>query len=454
MLKRGSRATENPEAAKCFDLKLNAPLTPKDVTPNSKETYYWTCSNCAKTFKAKAYNMVGGRTICAHCGKSLAHEGREYRRGFTIAKEGESLADKFPELIAEWSDNNEVGPERVTPSSGRIALWVCPEGHEYRMKVANKTQLHQGCPYCSGRHAIKGETDMATLHPELLDEWDYERNTVSPDTISCGSHYRAHWICRDCGHTWEAEVKSRTIGCGCPRCKAVNVGEINSRPKPGGMYLADEFPEIALEWDYTKNGDHTPSTVASRSGKSFWWICPDCGHSYSMTVGNRTAQNQGCPECARMRRVSFPEKALFFYLSKCFPDAEENKRNAFEGIGSFEIDIWIPSIQTGVEYDGQVWHRNVERDLRKDEACHEAGVRLIRVREPGCPPLTGLSEIVVRKDAMGEPELVEAIAEVLSLLGASADIDLQRDNQDIRRLMAVKSDYTGTQLTLDLGVAS
>lgn len=453
-LKRGSLATENPESAKCFNLVLNAPLTPEDVTTSSTDTYYWTCSSCGETFTAKPVNMKGGRTTCAHCSTSIAHKGMEYKRGYTKAEEGKSLADVFPEIAAEWSEDNDVEPRYVTPSSGRIALWVCPHGHKYDMKVANRTQLNQGCPYCSGRRVIQGETDMATQHPELLDEWDYELNDVSPDTLSCGSHYRAHWKCGKCGHRWAAWVKTRTDGCGCPRCKAVNVGIANRKPKPGGKYLSDEFPEIALEWDYSKNGSRTPSNVASRSGKAFWWICPDCGHSYSMVVCDKTRLNQGCPECSKARRTSFPEKALFYYLSKCFPDAEENRRDAFDGIGRFEIDVWLPSIQTGVEYDGQAWHKDSERDIRKDEACSATGVRLIRVREPECPELSGLSEVVVRKDAMGEPELEDAIREVLSMLGVTTDIDIARDRCDIRRLMSVSTDYAGTQLTLDFGDAT
>lgn len=450
-LENGSLATKNPEAARCFDLVLNAPVRPEDVLASSNDTYFWTCSRCGETFATKPINMADGRTTCASCSRAIAHEGREYHRGFAIAEGGESLADKCPELMAEWSARNDVDPLTVTPSSGRIVWWTCPEGHEYEMRIANKTQLHQGCPYCSGRRVVSGVNDMATIHPELLDEWDYEANAVAPDTVSCGSHYRARWVCGECGHKWSAEVKSRTAGSGCPRCGEIEAGRKNRKPKPGGRYLADEFPDMALEWDYSRNGSRTPSNVASKSGKPFWWICPDCGHSYEMMVYNRTRGGQGCPECAKVRRTSFPEKALLFYLSKCFPDAEENKRDAFDGIGGFEIDIWIPSIRTGVEYDGQAWHKNAERDMRKDDACHDAGVRLIRVREPECPQLGGLSEIVVRKDAMGDGELEDAIRDVLSMLGVSVDVDIERDRQDIRELMRVSTDYVGTQLTLDLG---
>ena len=49
-------------------------------------------------------------------------------------------------------------------------------------------------------------------------EWDYERNqNLTPNQISPNSHKKVWWICKN-GHEWEAQVKSRNYGCGCPMC--------------------------------------------------------------------------------------------------------------------------------------------------------------------------------------------------------------------------------------------
>ena len=43
-------------------------------------------------------------------------------------------------------------------------------------RIRNRTINHSGCPYCAGRKAIKGINDISTLYPDLVAEWDYEKN--------------------------------------------------------------------------------------------------------------------------------------------------------------------------------------------------------------------------------------------------------------------------------------
>ena len=40
---------------------------------------------------------------------------------------------------------------------------------------------------------IQGENDFASMHPELLSEWDYERNTVLPTQLSSNSSKNVWW---------------------------------------------------------------------------------------------------------------------------------------------------------------------------------------------------------------------------------------------------------------------
>lgn len=60
------------------------------------------------------------------------------------------------------------------------------------------------------------------------------------------------------------------------------------------LFVSD-IPLLAKEWHPTKNGDLTPETVRSRSGRSVWWKCAQ-GHEWEARVANRTVGN-GCPYC-------------------------------------------------------------------------------------------------------------------------------------------------------------
>lgn len=71
---------------------------------------------------------------------------------------------------------------------------------------------------------IVGVNDLATVHPELLEEWDYEKNNelgIYPDKVTCGSNRKAWWICKF-GHKWQTKICCRSNGSGCPKCFHAN----------------------------------------------------------------------------------------------------------------------------------------------------------------------------------------------------------------------------------------
>ena len=53
-------------------------------------------------------------------------------------------------------------------------------------------------------------------------------------------------------------------------------------------------------------------------------------------------------------------------------------------MGHSELDIFLPSLNTAIEFDGLYWHSSEKskiRDRRKDNYCKNMGIRLIRVKE-------------------------------------------------------------------------
>lgn len=116
------------------------------------------------------------------------------------------------------------------------------------------------------------------MEEELRQEWDCERNTLDINSVTHGSNKKVWWKCQK-GHTWEASVKSRTAGRGCPYCAGKKVME-------GVNDLATIYPEIAKEWDYGRNTQITPKDVLPRSHKKVWWIID--GKSKIEAIANRT----------------------------------------------------------------------------------------------------------------------------------------------------------------------
>ena len=145
---------------------------------------------------------------------------------------------------------------------------------------------------------IVGKNDLATTHPELVESWDYQKNTKTPQEVSYGSGAIVWWKC-PAGHSYQQAIyKKVSRNHGCPVCSG-------HRTVSGVNDFATTFPEIAKEWHPTKNGDLLPSEISKKNGKKVWWICK-YGHEWQATPHDRATNNTGCPICSKRRLTSFP----------------------------------------------------------------------------------------------------------------------------------------------------
>lgn len=198
-----------------------------------------------------------------------------------------SLSAVHPELIVEWSDRNlPLTPDSVTFGSNKKVWWKGACGHEWQTSVKARSK-GENCPICSGARVIEGINDLATLKPELAQEWS-EKNEIKPTEVSIGSHKKVMWKCRH-GHEWGASVKSRTInGTGCPYCSHNKVLE-------GFNDLASQMPEVAAEWS-EKNYPLLPTMVTPFANKKVWWRCSK-GHEWHTLISTRSGGSK-CPYCS------------------------------------------------------------------------------------------------------------------------------------------------------------
>ena len=190
-----------------------------------------------------------------------------------------------------------------------------------------------------------------------------------------------------------------------------------------------------------KNGSLTPSNMYFGSHDKVWWKC-EFGHEWKTEVRLRYYKHHGCPVCAKQCRTSFAEQSLLFYVKKYFPDTISGDVS----IG-MELDIYIPSRQIAIEYDGVFWHAGNKEvgDLRKNNLCRQNNIRLIRVREWGLSHIENCEEIF-RTDN-DESSLVLTIRDILSHLSIfDCDIDLDADR------LAICDNYIMMRRTNNLAI--
>lgn len=367
---------------------------------------------------------------------------QEHKERLAKAKPN-SIAVKRPDLLDEWdwNKNDQLGidPYQLTCGMQTQVNWICKKhGVEFVSRARTRAVLNGGCPQCkrekisaSNRKAKQGES-LADKKPDLIVEWDNEKNEYRPDEIKPSSHYDANWICPDCGNRYSMKVYNRTNGYGCNKCANKKISAARSAPKKGAS-LADLYPSIAEEWHPTLNGDVLPSAVAPHSSTKRWWLCPVCGEKWECTPASRVDQNTTCSNCNTWRHTSFSEKAVLYYLDMALEVVKENQRNIIPSHPKREIDIWIPEYSIAIEYDGGKWHKNVSRDVEKDNQLVEAGIKVFRIRDNKCPNYNGPAFVINRYGDSDYTSLDKAIEELFAALGIkdAVTIDTRADSQNI-----------------------
>lgn len=217
-----------------------------------------------------------------------------------------SFGAKFPDLAGQWHNRNlPLTPMMFKPYSTKKVWWMCSYGHEYESSLRNRA-AGGGCPICARanlssstiRAAIARSGRFSDLFPSLLAEWHPTKNrNLSPSNISAGSKKTVWWMCKQ-GHEWATSVCNRTKkrGSSCPICVRKIAGHaISAAAVKRSGSLSARFPDIAQEWNVSRNQLLTPNDVSPFSGKRVWWRCEN-GHEWRTAISARTA-GSNCPYC-------------------------------------------------------------------------------------------------------------------------------------------------------------
>lgn len=199
-------ASRFPEIASEWS-ERNLPLTPDKVTAFKNTRVWWKCH-----LGHEWYTLISTRSGGSQC---------PYCSGIKLLIGFNDLATKYPTLAKEWSERNlPLTPDMVNEKSTKNVWWKCRTcGYEWKSVVRARAKGSL-CPVCADRTVLAGYNDLATTDPELLDEWDYEKNTGTlPTAVSRNSMKIVWWKCSS-SHSWRAKITDRTIDQkGCYLCE-------------------------------------------------------------------------------------------------------------------------------------------------------------------------------------------------------------------------------------------
>lgn len=188
------------------------------------------------------------------------------------------------ELKSQWMEekNLPLTIDSVSAGSNKKVWWKCEKGHEWEAVIKGRSHGN-GCPYCSGRLAIQGETDFGTLYPLYAQQWHPTKNgELTPSNVTPRSAKKVWWQCEK-GHEWEGSIVNRNLNdihdtAPCAVCLG-NVLQV------GVNDFASLKPELVKFW--SNDNPISPQEVTARSNKKVVWECEE-GHKFKAAPGDFT----------------------------------------------------------------------------------------------------------------------------------------------------------------------
>lgn len=242
-----------------------------------------------------------------------------------------------------------------------------------QQKLDEETRRRQSKHETWKRRVAKMQAEGTTLRQARPNIADQVITPVDTNTILATSTVRLQFQCEH-GHTWDTSLRDRVRkNSGCPVCSGHKV-------LSGFNDLETRFPDLAAQWH--PDNPLSVNEVSAGSNKYYLWLCDECGGTFSAQPNTRTHRGDGCPNCS-LKGTSNAEQSLAEFVSGLVP-IMTNVRGLL-GDTNYEVDIWIPSHNIGIEFNGLHWHQEkyVGRDYHaeKSRLAEDNGIALFHIWE-------------------------------------------------------------------------
>jgi very-short-patch-repair endonuclease len=378
-----------PNLVKEFHPTKNGNLSPNTISSKDQKKIWWKCNKGTDhVWQTTTHHRAISKTGCPFCSNNKV----------SVTN---CLSTVFPEISKEWhpTKNDIKKPTNVIAGSGKKFWWKCQKGDDHEWEASCDQRKKSGCPYCAGRKLSKSNS-LQTIYPELIKFWHPTKNSpLEPKDVVAGSSTKHWWVCeKNKNHEWLQEAYNVANNKKkCPYCSLRKLSDDNN--------LLVLYPKISEEFHPTKNHNLKTYNLLPNTTKKVWWKCLN-GHEWITSVSKRTIRGQNCPNCSN--QSSIPEIRIYTEIKSIFFDTSNREK-----IRSREIDIYIPSLKCGIEYDGSYFHANsIKKDQSKTEILSKLGIYLIRVREL---PLKKLSkdDVLVSQNGVTKNDLNAIFEKIL-----------------------------------------
>lgn len=382
-------------------------------------------------------------------GHPLPNSSKTRRLGCVVCRNAKKRAQQMLEVAQDphiqWLHSNsyevDLGGAFVCNQSTYVRV-VCPTGHEYSLELNRLLKLKPKCGACTGKDknvtleklkkmaAMEGWSIETTEYVSQYEPLPYRNPSGELLYMTADSWKRGHRSVRGPvkqirGRTHET-VSAEFLAEGytlvshyskvtdrlqvrCPKnhTYTTHYGRFFYQKARCGVCHGTPrktLTEVQALYDTVSSGYTVLSRRAVPGKKELQTRvkCP-AGHEFNSRVPDFLYRNNRCPECSPKESVA--ESQVMGRIKQYYPDAIKLKE------GQFEIDIFIPSLQLGIEYCGVYWHSSIFRTpdfhLKKYLACKSKGITLLTVFE--CPPGLEALETILAKFSWKEPNSFQLV---------------------------------------------
>jgi hypothetical protein len=305
------------------------------------------CNEHNEFFEQTPADHLRGKNGCNYCTKNPKVNTESF-----INKAKEKHGNKYDYSLVNYID-----------SKTKIKI-ICPTHGVFEILPNN--HLKQNCPYCYNdkRGDIKKLNTISFIEKakeKHNDKYDYSLvNYIDNKT-------KIRIICPVHGE-FEQLPYNHLRGKGCGKCAKEKTNDL----------LKDDYEKF-LKKSIIKHGDKYDYSLTKFENirDKVDIICPIHGRFEQSPYIH---YNHGCPSCGSL--FNYSEKELKEFIINLGIDIIENTKKI---INPLELDIFMPSHNLAIEYNGLYWHSDLYKDknyhLNKTELCEAKGIQLIHIFE-------------------------------------------------------------------------
>ena len=327
------------------------------------------------------------------------------------------LENNREDLLLLWDyELNDCSPKDVGFSSKNKYWFKCPRGiHNSELKaLGNITNPKSKNGYfrCNQCESF-GQWLIDTFGEDALEKyWDYRMNKVNPFEIARSSNKKVWIKCqeKDYHKSYEISCDNFYRGKRCSYCAGQKI-----HPKDSfGQFLIDKHGRLEIIWDFEKNGDLDPFSLAKCSKQKVWLFCLETNYhgSYEIRCANHY-NGYGCSYCGNFKvhpKDSLGQKLIDDYGEDAIERywSKKNKVSPFEVAPYSGKKCWFICQNDEEHEDYEITASNFTQGQRCRKCNESHGEREISkwldnknikyIREKTFPNLLGVGNDYLRYD--------------------------------------------------------